>query len=594
MDQRLDQILTAYMDSGPGSKIPKPRMYVIDARLHLWRLSCWQMVKDSGSIEEVPRTASRLSSPTALCLATVQIARGSCAGHALSNGLVQLHAAFRRMDVLLRTALPHQPTSVPSGHITIDSSSINIHLKPLGISVSSVLGDIECTITDASPSVVLGIFSAYMLGASAILMEMKALKERATRARHLLIVRLLEYPKAAVPDPFSRAQVSFMVNSGRPKALRSDPSMGMIAMLGGCIRQIEPHDLREISLSMDQPISTDLYSDVVRLLKERFDHDVVDIDLENVTALSLLKLLFPDDTATPSSTDQYPQSPPFLVSLQTHKLKFSLGDPLVPRTELQVGSVRIHVREGLRPLLGSNTSRTSTPVGTVDQRSRTVHIIASCSITQARWNILPSSLSFLRTLLRLKSDRPAPNTDLHMVSSRSRDLVVEIFLEVDEAEALASAQLLNFGMRATGVRVSTTGIVFSGSDPDSCMTGTPFSFSVQAGSRELTLQANATEELSVLGPERAKLASLSALGGEACMILDSSKLRGTVSLGGLKLSVPRSAIKLYQFITEWSAEYLPYVAIPFTRSLADRIVSVRTMQCLRDFSLGWINRFLLL
>ncbi|KAF8325178.1 uncharacterized protein EI90DRAFT_3157032 [Cantharellus anzutake] len=552
LEQLLDRIFIDFMDSHPANAKPRDKTFQFDARSVSWRIRFWQVIQ-APPVTELGRTPEQ---PTAVSLAELVMSFGSVQGSLGPSMITAVNACLGGLYVNVRSgSISALGYSKPSG-IAMGPSSIDIQKDQQGVTISAILGNVRIQLDDTSPGVTYGTAMAYAYPFVRIIRLVTSQGKSSRAAQQSLVSTLLSLSSTAHggAHPLSLIQVSFMVTSGTPQAIRSDPFLSIFTLLLQSIRSLTPAEKAEI---MDMPSTrsrdlldvNELRSEFVSLLKEKSSLGMLDLDDEQISSLHILDLLFPtqhEDTQVPTLVG---------VTLLIRHWNVSLRDA-VPNTEISIDAVDLQVRSGIRDLGTLVTKATG-------QSARDIvvqHIVLHLGVSGVKFNVLPTALSFVRSLLRLQRFRtislPNANAPSPQPSDRGSNskipIFLEAFLDISRLDVRTSAQLLDVNLKLVGAQAGTSLIMRRNAAPIQ-----DFSSSIHGSLNEFQIQARSAEDSQTQTSDRAILAELKLLGAAFYAGRSSNKLRMTAGVQHAGARVPRSAIKLYHFIKEWESEYLP-------------------------------------
>lgn len=556
--------------SPPATPPLIPKRTIIDARLHHWTVSLLQVTDYDDHISQIFRAKSYAhSQPRPLCIMNLSLEGGAC--HvAFGGGTLSLAASFHTAAVHFRVAKARSSRNgliITLGHLEAGPSSIAISSGGAGISVDTSIGPLSFQMPGWSPPLILRATRDFATPFLPSAKRLGALSQTALRRKQLFFAELAQKSCAFAThaDPLSRTQVSFMVNSGIPRALRADSALSILAHMRFTLRQ---SDRSEFTDSVGIIAGDELSDDTVRArltaaIVEMFALGLVDLNPEHLDESFVYKRLYPDADATST----FDSLPPLAVDFRVQSTTLSLGDDFSTPNLLELGQLRLRANISSRSFIRSNPTgnKSSTSLLSIEPEQPTRHIVISSTISMVRLVVNPTLFTVVRGILRLtrefttqQSDQVAtPSTAGPSKHSKNSPVyVIEASFAIEELEHRAVAQLLSLGIRLKEFSV-TSSMMFGISSPRA---GVPTSSSqtVTARFREFALEARSIREDKDQGDsERALLASMMLVAAECFVVRSSEEVKGTFALAALKFSVPRSAMKLYSFSKQWEAEYLP-------------------------------------
>ncbi len=560
LEHLVDTIFIDFLTSHPARAKSGDRILHFDARLVSWRIHLWQVVQKAQAITERARP---FKSSTTVSVVELTMRLGSLEGSVGSSGVTVLSAGVGDLYFDIRggtiSTLDHfKPSSA-----TVATSSISVRKASQAVTVSAVLGEMDIRLDDKSPDIAYGTVLAYTSLCQRIAKLLSFQRKNSRVAQQNLVHTLFSLVGQDIADPLSRIQVPFMLTSGIPHAIRSDPSLSIFARLLQSVRSLTPTEKAEI---MDSPSvkfrdvldPSELRLEFIAVLEEKSVRGMLDLEEGEISALRILDLLFPaeKDISTPT--------PSAGVTLHTRYWRVSLGDAGLSSTELLMSSVDLQFFSGVREL-GTSTAKTAGQILQSMGDVVVMHDILHLGVSEVKLNILPTSLPFVKSLLHLQrfptagvSNESVSSTQFLGRKSRSGlPTLLEVFLDIRRLDVQTSAQLLNVDIQLVGAQAGS--VLLMGRSDSSNPVIQEFSSSANGSFERLQIQARSTEQPQAQTNERAILAEFQALDAGIYAGISKRKLRITAGIQYAGVRVPRSAIKLYHFIKEWEAEYLPLV-----------------------------------
>lgn len=570
MEKELDKLFGRFVASqNAASTVPKK--VFIQGQLYQSTVSILQAVDADGGLSEVllKHDLGRSRAPL-LGLLTATLSGGSCNGF-LDGSSATFNASYTSAFVGVRIGRhPLRPASphVSSGQLSAHSSSLAIHMEPKSLSVSPAIGKVSLDIPGWSPSVLYQMSESFVAAFVPLLSQAKNMQKSWKHQRQRMLSDLLQAASttAVTTDPLSRTQVSFMVNSGTPRSLRADPALAVLAHMRSTSRHF-PNIRASESYSRTDGNEGAFDQQIKNSLIDMAERNLVDMHPDEVYDSFVYRHL----CATPKDDSPTLNVLPLVLALTFQRIVLNVGDTGEPQNQLELGpgDLRVQVAERLftqaQPLAANKSSTSLLPL---DPDQPIFHVVASGSIGLFRITVHPSLLSVIRGAIQLtgkSSHRENPPSPLH---SKARDTRIilpprrmwlfEAFIALEQLEVRAIAQVLSVGLKFKGARLTASVIMGNGVGGHNSRTYDPPSVSLLAGFREFTVQARSRgDEDPVIHPNRPILASLTMVEGDVYAATDMEDVRGTFTLTAMKLNVPRSALKLYTFVKQWEAEYLP-------------------------------------
>ena len=572
-DFELDKMFRKFV-SLPPPVSHSPKKLFFHARLCRATLTVLQIIELESDLDTVLFDGPRNSSLPPLGLLTATLFEGRCNG-AVGDTVTAVSASYSSaiLDLQIgRAPLHSSALSVSSGQMTARSSSIAVKSDPSGLLIDPIIGEVHIDLPHWAPLLLYQFSSAFAAAFTPVAAQQRELQESKVRHRRELFYALLQAAchESVAADPLSRTQVSFMVNSGNPKKLRTDPSLAILAHMRTAVRRVGRAGIPQVRAPTGHT-SEDIAAEEFRIILTQMSRrSLIDLHPDDAPDTFVYRRLFPS-----KSRGQRRSLPlPLALRLSCQRVILQLGGTVDTRNKLEFGpgNLRIQFSERIfakSPPFEANKSSASLSLLVPDQP--VLHVVVTGSFALFTATLHPSLLSVIEGMLRLKQKHstqqlhasPAPGTPVDVQDHvqdrvlRPKMLFVEIFADVEQFEVRALAQLLTVGIKFTGGHLSISSLGARYVPPR--IRKTP-SVSLLGGFRELSVQARSTQDEADLShADRAVLASSTLLDGELFSVTDMECVRGTFTLNTLKLTVPRSALKLYTFVKQWEAEYLPYV-----------------------------------
>ena len=383
---------------------------------------------------------------------------------------------------------------------------------------------------------------------------------------------LMASGKKPVIDPLSTIQPSYLVQTGTPHLLRTDLKFKLFYHLRHCVWDIKDQG----SVWPTSDFETISAEELVPLVEARLI--LLDQDACNEDQLTLLKSLFLDpshQSATSSMRSENALLGSF--SLCITRSAFVVLDPIGgPSSEVHfndfVFKTYIDLFDLVQSSLKDPTSASQTSLRAKSPRV-VQKMIVVLSLGEATLIVLPHLMHFTQYILRVKRQYSlGPHQELPPVrdvlekppnhSAQFSHVEIMIIIHRLRAQAAAENLVLVVGMR---------GLQTSSSLLTSELQGHP-SMNHSVRFKELYLQARSPAD-----PAKENdldiLAGLTFTNGRTSLVSrpepSKTNLKLTFILTGLRLHVPRSALRLYRFIEEWRADYLPGIEATMSTLLSE-------------------------
>ncbi|KAI6040347.1 hypothetical protein EDC04DRAFT_2894324 [Pisolithus marmoratus] len=344
----------------------------------------------------------------------------------------------------------------------------------------------------------------------------------------------------AVVDPLSVMQPSFLVQRGLPDALRTDPQFKFLfhmrSVLGLC-GPLPPAN-QEVPGEMDDQT----------LLRTCLSNLMVDAD--NFIHSSLWQTMYGVEKTT---------APRVSLAMISASCRIGFLHVTVlsntPTLQSHLATTGLYLEYRCDSQGGAHLFPQEPPTSLPINQNLIVATAVNISLV-----IYPPLIDFAQQIIRVRK---------HYDISFNQ----WFFIQVGDLDARAAAENIIFELGGSSLDLCSSVLAHSDVGMDSINYFFTFrSLHVRAQSREA--------DTNVLARERDSLASLTFDKGSFNMIQRSDHLSNTLrivfSLDDVILSVPRSALRLYRFIEEWKADFLPAFGIA-AESLISEIKSSQTL-----------------
>jgi hypothetical protein len=385
-------------------------------------------------------------------------------------------------------------------------------------------------------------------------------------------------------DPLSTIQPSYLVQEGTPRILRTDSTFRFLFHLRNCLGHLRPEDRSNVFASQSdaESVNPDTFASTLHSRLVHLDQDL-DAVYDLILLEQLLKIKRPKPTSPKSS-----KVPAVSVDLQNTCLRIrALTSPSTNEFFL----TGIQVYTCIRPLdLVQHTFNHTASMSQTSLREKRPHLVERLSIRvvmdKIRFTVYSHLMDFVQQLLRVRRIyisqlASAPTKRRHLddhvallpnpKSSSSVYIDASLFLRSVKLQAAAANLIFEVGAKA--LQVVPLLSLSTGVGDKSLNTSLLFG--------QFYLKARSPSDKMRPGTDQDILAAFDFTSGKANVVMREEQiLRRNVkvvfSVGGLHLSVPRSAIKLYRFVEEWRADFLPGVEQAFQAALSElRIPSDR-------------------
>ena len=362
----------------------------------------------------------------------------------------------------------------------------------------------------------------------------------------------------AIIDPLSTIQPSYLVQSGTPHELRTNTTFRFLFHLRNCLWHLEGGERRAFR-SLQNGLQLVTMEEVVPLLESRLMS--LDADAYNITSL---EPLFPNLRA-PSTREWRLADLLTFVSIRFRKVAVLVVDPLgsssskFTATHL-IFAARMRNLDLIQTSTAHPTSISQTSLR--DQECQNIRKISvSISLGDISLTVFPHLMRFAQQILRVRRHYGAAvTTSSESVPPKSgdRDIVeltsTDVTFTLRRLRIQAAAENLTFEFGTSGVQVGSA-IFFRYQVPREQSMNHSILFD------DLFLRARSPADLPKQNDQDI-LASIVLTNGKISAVLRQEQpsniiLRLVFAIGGFQFRVPRSALRLYRFVEEWRADFLP-------------------------------------
>lgn len=438
---------------------------------------------------------------------------------------------------------------------SLSSSSVNMSGRNVQVSLSGT----SIELGHRGPELAVATYAAFLSTGSLLVPLVKAMKTYPMAAKRVLLDNLLDATKEGpVIDPLSTIQPSYLVQTGLPHLLRTDMTFKFLYHLRNISWNFRHKDHRP----PPRPFSlNDLVSSVESRLA-LLDPDAYNIDNLDSMDPSFFMPDFHTELKQPKSAGNKIEA----WSTQLGKATVTILAPTgAASSQLVVNNLSVDLESRTFEFIQSNFNNISSASQT-SLRSKSPKIFrkgfVSVSLGDTGLTISPHLMDFAQQLLRLQrqyspvlEDPVNPKLRVSMDGTStlaSKFYSLEVLGAVRQLRVQAGAENLVLVMGITGVQSSTTLLFSHNQNPQSVNHSTLFD--------QVYLQARSPAD-----PAKESnldiLAALAFTGGRVTAVArpepPGRNLKLAFKLNGLRLHVPRSALRLYHFIGEWRADYLP-------------------------------------
>ncbi|THH30793.1 hypothetical protein EUX98_g3395 [Antrodiella citrinella] len=374
----------------------------------------------------------------------------------------------------------------------------------------------------------------------------------------------------SIVDPFSTIQPSFLIQSGRPHDIRTDGAFRFLIYLRTCLRYLEPDERRAVLKIQQEERPLVTAEELQAVLEAQLAQSDMDIQDTVLGRPSVIQDLVPG-LGYHVTESVAPEMKICLdsVILQIKQLRLAISHPqdgaysevYMRRVTISVSSRTAWVSQPTNAFKQS----TSSLRGRESPNTRQVALLVSTGDVGV--NVSPQLLSFLQVAIRVQRHYMAM-VSLSPIETRSTPkepprikhplYQLDVVLSSKSLRFKAAAERLIIEYKASGVTYVST--VLAKHVPNSRIAW-DLSMNHTLSFAEIRLQACSVAEIA-RSKEYSVLASVAVTGGQLSIPLrrESSarpSARAVFLVEGIHFNVPRSAMRLYRFMEEWQADYLP-------------------------------------
>ncbi|GLB37483.1 putative fermentation associated protein [Lyophyllum shimeji] len=390
-------------------------------------------------------------------------------------------------------------------------------------------------------------------------------KQQSSSLKQTIVSDVIRYSgEKATVDPLSTIQPSYLVQSGTPHALRTDTTFRFLYHLRNCLWHIED-DRRGPSGPVQDKIKAVDLEDLITMLESRFvAFDPDSYNASHLTALgTLFMMLEINDSSTPS------QKPLLSVrSASIHFARFSVVvlDPSnTSPSELLVTDTDVTARMQTGDVLQLPTLPTATMSQTSLKEKRSLDGMktsALISLGDVTLSVYPHLMGFAQQIMRVRryyhsihpATSPPPSLSVHRPSEFFQLLNSHVIFALRSLRIQAAAENLVFEFGLSRVHGASSVVLLPRSHG-----GRSMNHSILCN--EIYIRARSPSDM-LRHSDQDILAALEVSAGRINTVsrkepTSKTRHRLVFAVGSVRFNVPRSALRLYRFIQEWRADFLP-------------------------------------
>ncbi|CAL1706934.1 unnamed protein product [Somion occarium] len=565
---RIDAVVASHVKSLSSPMPSTPSCMAFDARVQTIELDFTQPYAE---LHRTPSESRGNSPDLGHHLSTIGLrvvglsAKGERVSTSDSLGGFALHSALDTLCFHLRGfPKPNVPVEGQDREplLKLKRSSLSIARK----NVSASLGQTQIELNHALPE----LAASSMLSILQFIQRVSIIfKESSTSMRRLSEDFLFDIIHSSrgkpIMDSLSTFQPSYLIQSGRPRQIRTDLAFKYIVHLRLCLHHLESSQRQSLHHTSQEYHSTLTLEQIKSEVEEQLLQAGMDFEADAFP----LQAVFPDtfpDTSSPSTEAGDGGSS---ATVRIEFLQFGIllnHDATSFRTEFRgrelvlSGSTR-----RAQWMQSSSPTKNTMAWSSHDNVGATIRqIVISVSFGDVYFMLYPQILPFVQNSIRaakafqashLEGQDRSDNVDERLSTGSTPHqlpMSVDVVLTSKSFRVKAAAEKLIIDYAASGVLYTSTTVT----DPLT-VTSTNQSLSFS----QLKLQACSTMESTKLR-ESSVLALLTLQNGGLSTLFkamphSASSLKVVFKLGGAHLNVPRSAMRLYRFAEEWKADYFP-------------------------------------
>ncbi|KAG9119662.1 hypothetical protein FRC07_005207, partial [Ceratobasidium sp. 392] len=512
-----------------------------------------------------------------LALFDIQIQQVSCRLEILAA------ESTRHTNVVLETALIDSRlrtlVNKPFAHsrYELEPSSDKLRFKVTGAKLDlsnydpAYAGSVACTtfdtfISNKSPEILITTIGAANHSLSRVTSFLESRSDLCSRRRRYFVWTTISrlQGQSVAPDPFATNLPSFLVQTGRPGRLRSDPSWKTLTIIRQSVRQMGAVDRKALQTSLTSR-ADGLPSKQLEELLPLMEAQWSDLYGQDEYGLPKVPPILRSQFPLPSSSTS-PLHFRGVVSVTCPHAKIILQSYGADYNELVLSDLTMNLRASTmsyNPF--ANGLATS---GTITKGEKALHVVGAIAVRQLNISVYPSCVLFVRQVLRVQ--RQINSVDISAEEPMLRDTPISlpfqhiIFEWAFSASSLglaAPAQQITFEAYTYGSSANLVAVVTLPTFP-----ALPQPPSPPHGSLSATFAANRISIQASQGKsQKSSQSLLSSIDFRSVMVHGAIKeepgvvteTRLLLCLDQFKIHVPRSVLRLYRFIDSWRTEYLP-------------------------------------
>ncbi|CAE6424846.1 unnamed protein product [Rhizoctonia solani] len=573
LDLLADSILDEFLNTPVSSQNRTANRTSIEIDIPLTRMMFLQSIMSSTEADALSTGVRRHAvlpihvDARVLALFDIEVRQVYCHLETLTSTDSQVAVSLKTSSIDSRLRKLVSKPFAHSGY-ELEPSADKLRLKFIGagldlaISGSSYTTNTNCDafdmfVSDKSPEILITALEASSHSLGRITSFIESDSELSSRRRRYFIwatMNLLQ-GQTVTADPFATNLPSFLVQTGRPGRLRSDPSWKVLTILHQYMRQMGPDKRRELHsnlVTQDLDLPMKELMGLLPFTQKRWAELYGQDEQGSQKVPAILQKLFPS-----KSDNRSPLLFRGAFALSCRHTKFILQSREGDYNELKFSDFNLQLRCSTMEYLPQRPSES-----TVLDADKALHIIGAISTGELDMSIYPSCVLFVRQILFVQRQMTALGIDHEKLVQPNKSsivpfdhIVLELAFSASSLTLAAPAQQITFEAQTSGCTTSIVSVVTLPEAPLPPRGSLSVSFTAGA----ISLQANQgksrkADKSLLAGVELRHVVVHGAVDEDTGSL---TQARVLLSLDQLKISVPRSVLQLYRFIDSWRTEYLP-------------------------------------
>ncbi|KAF4621408.1 hypothetical protein D9613_000735 [Agrocybe pediades] len=459
--------------------------------------------------------------------------------------------------------------SDPSDPIAVELKLTSLDFEHHRKSLQTNFGDISFKVGSRGPELITAISFALASAGKDLSREIHAFKtRRISHIRDKLANILDKLATESAIDPLSTIQPSYLVQTGVPHLLRTDITFRFLYHLRNSLWTMSKPDYTALLLSQSQVDLTDFLKNVESRLA------MLDQDYDEVSHLTMMDPLLFQPLEGADIPSKSIHSQPLLTTIRLNFSSVNV-EVIAPSGQgvnrLNLSDLCLEIYSRQFDLIQFNFTQVSGASQT-SLRSKTPKPVLKTVVVLTLGNssliVTPHLMQFAQQILRVKTKYgPKMSSSTGALSHNRRESVtdrasnhssrrrlIEVIGVIHNIRVQAAAENLVLVLSLTDLQTSSSMLLnASGNSIQTMNHGVIFGVvCFQARSPADPVKESDQDILASLAFTEGRVSAISRSG-----MVSRDDLKLAFTLGGVQILVPRSALRLYQFIGEWRADYLP-------------------------------------